>query len=122
MHDFVTPIAMYVTDTLPGGDLCTYHPDTPPGDYRGWLIYTLCEDDHFEIEDLAPAMKAVDRLYRRDDGRVNERLEHLVPHMSQFRFELKGAVGTDVSGAFTDACWPAELFEDTYDLPSKCWP
>jgi hypothetical protein len=122
MHDFITPIALYVTDTLPGRDLCTYHPDEPPGDYRGWLIYTLCEDDHFEIEDLAPAMRAVDRIYRRGDGRINERFEHLVPHMSQFRWELKGAVGTDVSGAFADSCWPAELFEDTYDLPSKCWP
>lgn len=122
MHDFVTPIALYVTGTLPGGDLCTYHPASPPGDYRGWLIYNLCQDAGFEIEDLAPAMKAIDRLYRGDDGRVDERFEHLVPDMAQFRWELKGTVGRDLAGAFADACWPAELFEDTYTLKSSCWP
>lgn len=122
MHDFITPIAMYVTGTLPGGDLCTYHPDDPPGDFRGWLIFSLCEDDGFEIEDLAPAMKAVDRIYRRGEGRIDERFEHLVPHLSQFRWELKGSVGRDVANAFADACWPADLFEDTYKLESKCWP
>ncbi len=67
-------------------------------------------------------MRAVDRIYRRDDGRLHERFEHLVPDMAQFRFELKGVVGRDVSGAFEDSCWPPELFEDTYTLPSKCWP
>jgi hypothetical protein len=122
MHDFVTPIAMYVTNTLPGGDLCTYRPTIPPGDYGGRLIFNLCEDDRFEIEAMAPTMRAVDRLYRRDDGRVDERLEHLVPDMAQFRWELHTVLGRDVAGAFADACWPAELFEDTYELDSKCFP
>jgi hypothetical protein len=122
MHDFVTPIALYVTETLPGRDLCTYHPTTPPGDYRGWLIYNLCEDDGFEIENLALVMRAVDRLYDRDDGKIDERFEHPVPDMAQFRWELRGVLGRDVAGAFADACWPAELFEDTYDLDSQCSP
>lgn len=122
MHDFVTPLALYVTGVLPGGDLCTYQPETPPGDYGGSLIRALCQDDGFEIEDLAAAMKAVDRIYRRDDGKVEERFDHPVPDMAQFRWELRGVLGQDVSGAFKDACWPANLFEDTYELSSQCLP
>jgi hypothetical protein len=122
MHDFVTPISLYVTKTLPGQDLCTYRPATPPGDYGGRLIINLCEDAGFEIEALAPTMRAVDRLYRSDDGRVDERFEKLVPDMAQFRWELRGVLGRDVATEFADACWPADLFEDTYELDSKCWP
>jgi hypothetical protein len=120
MHDFVTPIALEVTGTLSSPDLCQYHPVTAPGDYGGWLIYNLCRDAGFTLDKFAPTMKAVDRLYRGDDGKVNEGYKHLVPTMAQFRFELHKVLGRDPAGAFQDACWPAALFEDIYTLSDAC--
>jgi hypothetical protein len=120
MHDFVTPISPYVTDMLGTGDLCAYHPQSPPGDYGGWLIFELCRQNGFRIEKLAPAMVALDQLYQSGGGQVQEGYQHPVPTMGQFRQILNQALGSDTSKAFADSCWPAKLFGDSYTLSNAC--
>jgi hypothetical protein len=119
MNDFTTPFALLVTGTLGGTDICKYHPTTPPGDYGGYLIYNLCRDNDFRADKLAPALVALDRLYRRDDGRVDEGYEHKSPTAAQFREVINDELPGDVREGFRDACWPADLFEDIYTLRSN---
>ena len=120
MHDFVTPISPYVTGTLADPDLCAYHPQSPPGDYGGWLIFELCRQNGFRIEKLAPVMVALDQLYQSGGGQSHEDLQHPVPTMAQFRQILNQTLGSDTSKAFADSCWPAKLFGDSYTLSNAC--
>lgn len=121
IHDFVTPLAMFYTGKLQGGaELCAYHPQTPPGDYGGYLIQQLCTQNGFRPEQLAPSLIALDEIYRSDGGKLEEGYQHKVPTTLQFREILNRVLGGDTAQAFADACWPAKLFGDSYVLPYAC--
>jgi hypothetical protein len=121
MHDFVTPLAMVVGGLLHGDDeLCAYHPESPPGDYGGYLIQQLCAQNGFRLEDLRLSLIELDSLYSSDGGLLQEEYRHLVPSMVQFREILNRVLGSETSQAFIDACWPARLFDEDYILPESC--
>jgi hypothetical protein len=117
-HDFVTPLAVYIGQGEM--DLCGYHPETPPGDFGGYLIVQLCEQNGFQMEDLAASLIAVDNLYQSGGGQLQEGYQHPAVSMAQYRQILNNLLGSDTRQAFADACWPAELFGDSYTLSDAC--
>jgi hypothetical protein len=121
MHDFVTPIAMFAWIDWEGGEFfCEYHPETPPGDYGGYLLQELCRRNGFHWEQLSQSLTELDTLYHSGGGQLDEGFQHPVPTMAQFRGILSNILGADTSPAFTEACWPATLFGESYTLPASC--
>ena len=128
-HDFVTPLSFYITYLGPDGkesqagigDLCAYHPESPPGDFGGYLFQNLCIQNGFSLEKLAPAMIELDRLYQSGEGQVQqEGYAHPSASPAQFREILNKVTGSNTRQAFMDACWPASLFGDNYTLSDAC--
>jgi len=119
-HDFVTPLALFVTDKLGNPDLCAYRPQTPPGDYGGHLIYELCRQNGFRISHLATSLIEQDKLYQSGGGKINQLMKHPLTTMAQFREILNRVLGSDTTKAFADACWPPALFGNSYVLPNSC--
>jgi hypothetical protein len=120
-HDFVTPLGLYAWDKNPGGDyLCNYRPQTPPGDFDGFLILELCKQNGFRDDHVAPILTALDELYRSGGGQVDDGFQQLTPSMAQFREILNRILGSDTSQAFKDACWPGKIFGEDYILPATC--
>jgi hypothetical protein len=121
LHDFVTPIAMYAwMDWEEGEFFCEYHPETPPGDYGGYLLEELCTRFGFQWEHLKRSLNELDALYRSGAGLLDEGFQQPVPDMTQFRDILDRIMETDTSPAFRNACWPAVLFGESYTLPASC--
>ncbi len=124
MHDFVTPLALYIS--LIGQsdseiEPCAYHPQTPPGDFGGYLLQDLCAQNGFRLENLAPAMIEQDRLYQSGAGQLQRQgLAHPSPSVAQFRDILNRLLGSDTTQAFADACWPPVLFDNGYTLSYAC--
>jgi len=119
IHDFVTPVATYISylrqdgsESEAGiGDLCAYHPDSPPGDFGGRLFLNLCIQNGFSLEKLAATMIALDQLYQSGAGQVPQQgYQHASASAAQFREILNNVTGSDTRQAFIDACWPASLF------------
>lgn len=120
-HDFVTPLAMYVAFTWNGdSELCAYHPQTPPGDFGGYLIQQLCQKNGFTLAKLAESLIQLDQLVQSGNGQLKEGYTHPVASMAQYRQILNSVLGSDTTAAFREACWPANLFGDSYDLPTSC--
>ncbi len=117
-HDFVTPLAVYIGQGEM--DLCAYHPETPPGDFGGYLIVQLCQQNGFQMEDIAASLIEVDNLYQSGGGQLQEGYQHPAVTMAQYRQILNNLLGSDTRQAFADACWPAELFGDSYTLSEAC--
>jgi hypothetical protein len=121
MHDFVTPLGLYIGHNLDSYENpCTYHPLSPPGDYGGYLLSNLCKQNGFSMEKLAPILIALDTLYQSGGGKVSEGYKHPSVTMGQFRDIINQQVGSDSKQAFADACWPANLFGDNYQLSYAC--
>ena len=121
MHDFVTPLGRYIGQDLdPREDPCVYHPQTPPGDYGGYLLFNLCKQNGFRIEKLKPMLAAVDQLYQSGGGGKPGGYQHPSVTMAQFRDIINRQLGSDSRQAFIDACWPAKLFGDSYELSYAC--
>jgi hypothetical protein len=122
MHDFVTPLGLYIGNDLdPYVNPCTYRPETPPGDFGGRLFNNLCMQNGFSVEKLAAVMVELDKLYQSGGGQVQEPdYQHPVPSAAQFRDLLNRQLGGDTTQAFADACWPLELFGNSYTLPPSC--
>jgi hypothetical protein len=121
MHDFVTPIAQFAWMDLQDEEVfCTYHPETPPGDYGGYLLQELCLRNGFHWTELRRSLNELDALYRSGGGMLDEGFRNPVPTMAQYRAILNGIVGSDTSPAFREACWPGTLFNEEYDLPTSC--
>jgi hypothetical protein len=120
-HDFVTPLALFVWMDWRGEDFfCGYHPPTPPGDFDGYLLWQLCQQNGFHTEQLAPALIELDALYQSGGGQLDEGFRRPVPTMNQFREILSRILGSDTSQAFMDACWPGVIFNEDYSLPPSC--
>jgi hypothetical protein len=121
MHDFVTPIAQFAWMDWQGGEFfCAYHPESPPGDYGGYLLQELCQQNGFHWEQLSQSLIELDALYQAGGGQLDEGFQHPVPTMAQFRGILSSVLGADTSPAFLNACWPAVLFGESYTLPASC--
>jgi hypothetical protein len=121
MHDFVTPLAIYISENKSNTyQPCVYHPQTAPGDYGGYLLQKLCTQNAFRLETIAPAMQRLDQLYQSGGGIIDEGYKHASPSMGQFRQILDTLLGSDTRNAFAEACWPAKLFEDSYNLSDAC--
>ncbi len=120
IHDFVTPIAFHISGHVET-DLCSYHPQTAPGDFGGYLFQNLCAQNGFHLEDLAPVMTKLDQLYQSGAGQVQQAgYEHPSPSAAQFRDILNDVLGGDTTRAFADACWPPDLFGNSYILSYEC--
>ncbi|MGB8251602.1 MAG: hypothetical protein WCF08_00170 [Anaerolineaceae bacterium] len=120
-HDFVTPLALYVTNNWNGdSELCAYHPQTPPGDYGGYLIQQLCQRNGFTLGYLAESLRQLDQLVQSGNGQLQEGFLHPVASMAQYRQILNSLLGSNSTASFREACWPAKLFGDSDDLPASC--
>lgn len=120
-HDFVVPIPSYAIGVLDPAGFCSYRDPNPPGDYGGWLISELCRQNGFQLPDLALSLIELDKLYQSGGGHINqEGYEHPLPSVAQYRDILNGLLGSDTTQAFAHACWPPELFGDSYRLGPAC--
>lgn len=124
IHDFVTPLAIYISFTGQSDyeiDPCRYHPQSPPGDFGGYLLQNLCTQNGFRLDEFAPLMAGLDQLYQSGAGQIQEEgFQHPSPSPAQFRGILNQVTGSDTRQAFIDACWPASLFGETYTLSNAC--
>jgi hypothetical protein len=120
-HDLVTPLGLYIGLEWDGdSQLCAYHPQTPPGDYRGYLIEQLCQRNGFSLAGLAESLRQLDQLVQSGNGSIQEGYAQPVAALSQYRQILSAVLGSDTAMTFREACWPAQLFGDNYELPEHC--
>jgi hypothetical protein len=121
IHDFVVPLPAYATGYFDPAEFCSYRDPLPPGDYGGWLISELCQQNGFQLPDLAQSLIALDNLYQSGGGQVVVAgYQHPVPTMAQYRDILNSLLGSDTTNAFATACWPPGLFGNSYSLPPAC--
>lgn len=122
-HDFVVPLPNYATGADPAG-FCSYRNQAPSnGDYPLWLISELCQQNGFQLQHVALSLIELDKLYQSGGGQVyQEGYEHPVPSVAQYRDILNSLLGSDTTQAFADACWPPELFGNSYGLSPACVP
>jgi hypothetical protein len=120
-HDFVVPLPSYAIGILDPAGFCSYRDQLPPGDYGGWLISELCRQNGFQLTHLALGLIELDNLYQSGGGQFyQEGYEHPVPNVAQYRDILNRLLGSDTTHAFADACWPPELFGNSYSVPPAC--
>lgn len=121
-HDFVVPIPAYAIGGLDPAGFCSYRDPNPPGDFNGWLINELCRQNGFQLPDLARSLIELDKLYLSGGGQdTQEGYEYPVPTVAQYRDILNGVLGNDTTPAFGAACWPPELFGNSYSLTGACF-
>ncbi len=115
-------IPSYAIGILDPAGFCSYRFELPPGDFDGWLINELCRQNGFTLPDLALSLIQLDKLYLSGGGQViEEGYEHPVPTVAQYRDILNGLLGSDTTPAFAAACWPPELFGNSYSLVGACF-
>ena len=120
-HDYVVPVPAFAIGDLDLAIFCSYRNMYPTGDYGGWLIPELCLQNGFELTDLALSLVELDRLYQSGGGQdYQEGYEHPVPSVAQYRDILNNLLGSDTTSAFASACWPPELFGDSYSPLPAC--
>jgi hypothetical protein len=120
-HDFVVPIPTYAIGTMDPAEFCSYRNQAPSrGDYPGWLISELCRQNGFQLEHVALGLIELDKLYQSGGGQVEAGFAHRVPTVAQYRDILNRLLGSDTTQAFADACWPPELFGNSYDVSPAC--
>jgi hypothetical protein len=122
LHDFVVPIPAYAYGGLDSADFCSYRFEIPPGDFGGWLINELCQRNGFQLKDLALSLIELDNLVQSGGGQVMEEgFKNPVPTVAQYRDILNRLLGSDTTPAFAAACWPPELFGNSYSLTGVCY-
>jgi hypothetical protein len=121
-HDFVNLIPSYAIGILDPAGFCTYR-GMAPGGHGGWLINELCRQNGFKLADLAPSLVELDKVYQSGGGQERqEGYQHPEPSVAQYRDILNRLLGSDTTPAFAAACWPPELFGNSYSLSSVCAP
>jgi hypothetical protein len=121
-HDFVVPIPAYAIGGLDRAEFCSYRFEIPPGDFGGWLINELCRRNGFQLKDLALSLIELDNLVQSGGGQVMEEgFKQPVPTVAQYRDILNRLLGSDTTPAFAAACWPPELFGNSYALTGACF-
>jgi hypothetical protein len=119
-HDFVNLIPAYAIGALESDRFCTYL-DNAPGDYDGWLINELCRQNGFQLQNLAPSLVELDKIYQSGGGIVEqEGYPHPAASVAQYRDILNRLLGSDTTQAFADACWPPGLFGNSYSPGPAC--
>ncbi len=120
-HDFVVPLPSYAIGGVDPAGFCSYRNENPTrGDYPQWLVSELCAQNGFELKDIAPSMIELDNLVQSGRGQVDLGFTHPVPTVAQYRDILNGLLGSDTTQAFADACWPPELFGNSFSVPPAC--
>jgi hypothetical protein len=73
------------------------------------------------LTDLGQSLIELDALYQSGGGLVSqEGYEHPAPSVAQYRDILNGLLGSDTTQAFALACWPPELFGNSYQPAPVC--
>ena len=121
-HDFVVPLPSYAIGIMDPAGFCSYRNQNPSrGDYPLWLISELCRQNGFQLKDVALSLIELDKLYQSGGGQVSqEGYEHPAPTVAQYRDILNHLLGSDTTNAFADACWPPELFGNSFSIPPAC--
>jgi hypothetical protein len=120
-HDFVVPIPSYAIGTMDPAGFCSYRNQNPSrGDYPQWLISELCKQNGFQLKDVALSLTELDKLYQSGGGQIESGFAHRVPTVAQYRDILNRLLGNDTTQAFADACWPPELFGNSFSVPNTC--
>lgn len=121
-HDYVVPLPSFAIGIMDPAGFCSYRNENDPrGDYPGWLISELCQQNGFQLEDVARSLIELDNLYQSGGGLVyQEGYEHPAATVAQYRDILNQLLGSDTTNAFAEACWPPELFGNTYTSPAAC--
>lgn len=121
-HDFVVPLPSYAIGIVDPAGFCSYRNQLPSGgDYPLWLISELCQQNGFQLKDVALSLIELDKLYQSGGGQVyQEGYEHPVPSVAQYRDILNRLLGSDTTNAFANACWPPELFGNSFSSPPAC--
>ena len=120
-HDFVVPVPSYATGDMNPAEFCSYRNEAPSGgDYPLWLISELCRQNGFQVEHVALSLIELDKLYQSGGGQVELGFTKRVPTVAQYRDILTSLLGSDTTQAFADACWPPELFGNSYSVPPAC--
>ena len=121
LHDFVVPLPSYAIGILDTAGFCSHRDALPPGDYGGWLISELCGQNGFLLTDLALSLIELEALVQSGGGQVTiDGYEHPVPSVAQYRDILNRLLGSDTTNAFAVACWPPELFGNSYTVSPDC--
>ena len=121
LHDYVVPRPGYAIDVLNPDEFCSHRDQYAPGDYGGWLISELCRQNSFQLTTLGLSLIDLDELYQSGGGQVfQEGFEHPAPTVAQYRDILNNLLGSDTTKAFADACWPSELFGNSYLTSPAC--
>jgi len=120
-HDFVVPLPSYAIGIMDPVGFCSYRNQNPSrGDYPLWLISELCKQNGFQLKDVALSLIELDKLYQSGGGQVELGFTHRVPTVAQYRDILNRLLGSDTTQAFADACWPPQLFGNTFSVPPAC--
>jgi hypothetical protein len=120
-HDFVVPLPSNAIGIVNPAEFCSYRNQNPSGaDYPLWLISELCRQNGFQLTHVALSLIELDKLYQSGGGQVELGFTHPVPTVAQYRDILNRLLGSDTTQAFADACWPPELFGNSYSVPPAC--
>lgn len=120
-HDFVVPLPSNAIGIVDPAEFCSYRNQNPSGaDYPLWLISELCRQNGFQLTHVALSLIELDKLYQSGGGQVELGFTHPVPTVAQYRDILNRLLGSDTTQAFADACWPPELFGNSYSVPPAC--
>jgi hypothetical protein len=120
-HDYVVPLPSYAIGIMDPSGFCSYRNQNPSrGDYPQWLISELCRQNGFQLKDVALSLIELDKLVQSSEGQVEMGFTHRVPTVAQYRDILNRLLGSDTTRAFADACWPPELFGNSFSVPPAC--
>ena len=121
LHDFVVPLPSFAIGIMDPAGFCSYRNDLPSrGDYPLWLISELCRQNGFQIQHVALSLIELDNLYQSGGGQVELGYTHPVPTIAQYRDILNRLLGSDTTPAFAAACFPPELFGNSYAVAPAC--
>ncbi len=120
-HDYIVPLPSFAIGILDPATFCSLDTGLAPGDYGGALISELCRQNGFDLASLKLSLIELDDLYRSGGGQVIvEGYQQPSPSVAQYRDILNSLLGSDTTGAFAAACWPPELFGNSYTPLPAC--
>jgi hypothetical protein len=100
--------------------LCWYWTGDPIGEFGGDLLPRLCAHNGFTLAKWRESLLALDALYQSGEGTQTQGFTHPSVSPAQYRQLLNEALGSDTSESFAKACWPADLFGESYTLNEVC--
>lgn len=120
-HDFVVPVPSFAIGLLDPAGFCSNQTNLAPGDYGGDLIVELCQRNGFKLTDLSASLINLDKLYQSGGGQVDQPgYKHPAATFAQYRDILNSLLNSDTTAAFANACWPPELFGNSFSVVPTC--